>query len=66
MAASTDADIYKLLPGGEILNRVGYNEEWTNNIMYCSTLYLKSELEIHPAHPTETQKKKTQKTKKKK
>ena len=29
VAASTDADIYKLLPGGEILNRVGYNEEWT-------------------------------------
>ena len=54
VAASTDADIYKLLPGGEILNRVGYNEEWTKVMVDGSTFYVYSEYVIQTEPPAGT------------
>lgn len=54
VAASTDADIYKLLPGGEVLNRVGYNEEWTKVIVDESTFYVYSEYVIQTEPPAGT------------
>lgn len=54
VAASTDADIYKLLPGGEVLNRVGYNEEWTKVIVDGSTFYVYSEYVIQTEPPAGT------------
>lgn len=51
VSPSTDADIYKLLPGGEILNRTGYNEEWTKVLVDGYTFYIYSEFVIQTEPP---------------
>ena len=51
VSPSTDADIYKLLPGGEVLNRTGYNEEWTKVLVDGSTFYVYSEYVIQTEPP---------------
>ena len=49
---STDAGIYALLGGGEVLKRTGYNEEWTRVIMDNTNFYIHSDLvEITEAPP---------------
>ena len=42
--ASTDANIYALLGGGEVLNRTGYNDEWTRVLMDNTNFYIHSDL----------------------
>lgn len=54
VSASTDADIYKLLPGGEVLNRTGYNEEWTKVLLDGYTFYIYSEYVIQTEPPAGT------------
>ena len=51
VSPSKDADIYKLLPGGEVLNRTGYNEEWTKVLVDGSTFYVYSEYVIQTEPP---------------
>ena len=51
VAPSTNADIYKLLPGGEVLNRTGYNDEWTKVLVDGYTFYIYSEYVIQTAPP---------------
>lgn len=54
VSPSKDADIYKLLPGGEVLNRTGYNEEWTKVLVDGSTFYVYSEYVIQTEPPAGT------------
>lgn len=51
VSPSTDADIYKLLPGGEILNRTGYNDEWTKVLVDGYTFYIYSDYVIQTEPP---------------
>lgn len=51
VAASTDADIYKLVAGGEVLNRIGYNEEWTKIALDGTAFYVYSEYVIQTEPP---------------
>ncbi len=52
VSPSTDASIYSLLGGGEVLNRTGYNDEWTRVILDNTNFYIHSELvEITDAPP---------------
>ena len=55
VSPSTDASIYSLLGGGEVLKRTGYNEEWTRVMMDNTNFYIHSELvEITDAPPEVT------------
>ena len=54
VSPSTDADIYKLVPGGEILNRTGYNEEWTRVQLDGASFYVYSEYVIQTEPPEGT------------
>ena len=55
VAASTDADIYKLLPGGEIFKSWSVsNEEWTKVMVDGSTFYVYSEYVIQTEPPAGT------------
>lgn len=54
VSPSTDADIYRMLPDGEILNRIGYNEEWTKVLMDGSAFYVHSDFVIQTEPPTGT------------
>lgn len=52
VSPSTDASIYALLGGGEVLKRTGYNSEWTRVILDNTNFYIHSELvEITEAPP---------------
>lgn len=48
---STDANIYVLLPGGEVLNRTGYNDEWTKVAMDGQTMYIYSDYVVQTEPP---------------
>lgn len=52
VSPSTDANIYSLLGGGEVLKRTGYNDEWTRVILDNTNFYIHSDLvEITEAPP---------------
>ena len=51
VSPSTDAAIYKLLAGGEVLNRTGYNDEWTKVLVDDNTFYIYSEYVIQTEPP---------------
>ncbi|MBQ9610722.1 MAG: N-acetylmuramoyl-L-alanine amidase [Lachnospiraceae bacterium] len=52
VSPSTDAKIYSLLGGGEVLKRTGYNDEWTRVVLDNTNFYIHSELvEITDAPP---------------
>lgn len=51
VSPSTDANIYKLLAGGEVLNRVGYNDEWTKVLVDGNTFYIYSEYVVQTEPP---------------
>ncbi|MBR1815293.1 MAG: N-acetylmuramoyl-L-alanine amidase [Lachnospiraceae bacterium] len=52
VSPSTDAKIYSLLGGGEVLKRTGYNDEWTRVILDNTNFYIHSDLvEITDAPP---------------
>lgn len=48
---STDADIYRLLEDGVILERTGYNEEWTRIIMDNTNFYIHSDYVVESEPP---------------
>lgn len=54
VSPTTDADIYRILPDGEVLNRIGYNEEWTKVLMDGSAFYIHSDFVIQTEPPTGT------------
>ncbi len=52
VSPSTDASIYSLLAGGEVLKRTGYNDEWTRVLLDKTNFYIHSDLvEITEAPP---------------
>ena len=54
VSPSTDANIYALLGGGEVLKRTGYSDEWTRVIIDNTSFYIHSDLvEITDAPPEE-------------
>lgn len=54
VSPTTDADIYRMLPDGEVLNRIGYNEEWTKVLLDGSAFYVHSDFVIQTEPPTGT------------
>ena len=51
VSPSVDASIYVLLAGGEVLNRVGYNDEWTKIKMDGDVFYIYSDYVVHTEPP---------------
>lgn len=51
VSPSIDADIYVLLAAGEVLNRTGYNEEWTKVLMDGRSFYIYSDYVIQTEPP---------------
>lgn len=55
VSPSTDASIYALLGGGEVLKRTGYNSEWTRVVLDNTNFYIHSELVEITEAPPETE-----------